>query len=159
EAMRRVVTAVIRVVVLLMIPATAGAAGRGEGLVRTVFGPAYEGAGQFLALLVGGMFCFTLFSFCGGVLAGADRLPGRFWIVTLLTVQNLCLTLALARNWGASGAAWALLLTALTGLLAIVWPVRQLLGPFIPWATLSRVLLATLCLVALGIWLPSSPAV
>lgn len=105
-----------------------------DGVVRSVFGAAYEGAGKALQMLLVGVGHSLIYTFYSGFLAAYDRLNRLPVITGFQAAFNLILTWVLVQQRGIQGAASATVIALLVfnGSLLITLKKEKELAPHLP---------------------------
>jgi O-antigen/teichoic acid export membrane protein len=150
----RVLRAALRAAGVLGVLAAAWTASSGESVLRLVFGSDYAGAADLLVLLWLAMTGTALYWFFCEMLAAAECLAARLAAVVITALATASLTIVWFQQAGFAGAAAALAVSSGLGVALTGTLLYRIVGPFLPWATLGRtVLAAAVAAAAARAWL------
>jgi len=137
-----VLRAALRVVAVLGVFAAACTALWSEPVLRLVFGSDYAGAADVLVLLWLAMSGTALYWFFCEMLVAAECLAARLAAALITALATVSLTIVWFQRAGLPGAAAALAVSSGIGVGVTGTLLYRIAGPFLPWATVGRTVLA-----------------
>jgi O-antigen/teichoic acid export membrane protein len=142
---------------LIVIPATAGVALVAAPLAQLMVGPALAGqSAQVMPwIAVGALFSGLSIHYLNHALTLARRPSLQFVAIAIPAAANVVLCLVLIPRYGLDGAAWATAASYAVGLVGSFFLMRLGVALPVPWGVLARVGAATAVMAAVVLQLPA----